>query len=46
LHGIEGRDPWSFALSAGIVIVVSLLACLIPALRAASLDPATTTRAE
>jgi predicted permease len=46
LHGIDGRDPWSFALAAGIVIAVSFLACLIPALRAASLDPATTTRAE
>jgi predicted permease len=46
LHGIEGRDPGSFALAAGIVIAVSLLASLVPALRAASLDPATATRAD
>lgn len=46
IHGIDSHDFWSFALGAGMGIGVSLLAGLVPAVRAASLDPAVTMRSE
>jgi hypothetical protein len=46
LHGIDSHDPLSFALGAGMGIAVGLLAGLVPALRAARLDPAITMRSE
>jgi len=46
IHGIDSHDPLSFALGAGIGIAVGLLAGLVPALRAARLDPAITMRSE
>jgi len=46
LHGIDSHDPLSFALSAGIAMAVGLLAGLVPALRAARLDPAIAIRSE
>ena len=46
LHGIDSHDPWSFALGAGMGIAVGLVAGVVPALRAARLDPAITMRSE
>jgi putative ABC transport system permease protein len=46
IHGIDSHDPLSFALGAGMGIAVGLLAGLVPALRAARLDPAITMRAD
>jgi hypothetical protein len=46
LHGIDSHDPLSFALGAGMGIAVGLLAGVVPALRAARLDPAITMRSE
>lgn len=39
LHEVEPRDPLIFAGVAGLLVVVTLLACLVPARRAARLDP-------
>jgi predicted permease len=46
IHGIASHDPLSFAVAAALGIGAGLLAGLLPALRAARLDPATTIRAE
>jgi predicted permease len=46
IHGISSHDPLSFAIAAALGIGVGLLAGLLPALRAARLDPANTVRAE
>jgi ABC-type antimicrobial peptide transport system permease subunit len=46
LHGIDAQDPVSFALGAGVAVAVALLAGLLPALRAARLDPAVAVRSE
>ena len=46
IHGISSHDPLSFAAAAALGIAVGLLAGLLPALRAARLDPAATIRAE
>jgi ABC-type antimicrobial peptide transport system permease subunit len=46
IHGIDSHDPLSFAVAAGMGIAVGLLAGLVPALRAARLDPAITMRSE
>ena len=39
LFGIEPMDVPSFAASAGLLLVVALAACLVPARRAAASDP-------
>lgn len=39
LFGIEARDPISFTVAAAFLVGVALLATLIPALRAARVDP-------
>jgi predicted lysophospholipase L1 biosynthesis ABC-type transport system permease subunit len=39
LHGLNPRDPAIFAATAALLAVVTLLACYIPARRAARLDP-------
>ena len=46
LHGIEATDPMTFVGVATVLAAVSLLACLVPARRAASVDPTQALRHE
>jgi putative ABC transport system permease protein len=44
LFGVRAIDPVAFSVVAGILLGSALLACLVPALRAASVDPMTALR--
>jgi len=46
LHGVRPWDPVTFFAVSAVVLAASLAACLVPALRAARLDPIETLRAE
>ncbi len=46
LFGVEPNDPTTFAVVAGVVAVISMLATVIPALRALRIDPVSALRAE
>ena len=46
LSGVSANDPLSFAVVSLVLITVTLLACYIPARRAANVDPITAIRAE
>jgi predicted permease len=39
LYGVSARDPLTFLLAPALLLVIALVACLVPARRAASLDP-------
>jgi putative ABC transport system permease protein len=39
LYGVSSRDIWSFAMGPLLLSVVASLACVVPALRAARIDP-------
>jgi predicted permease len=40
LYGVSARDPWTLAAAGLILGTIGVLACVIPALRAGSVDPA------
>lgn len=44
LYGISPKDPLTYVLAITLMIVVTLLACTIPARRALALDPASALR--
>jgi predicted permease len=46
LYEVSATDPLTFVLVPVILVVVALAACVVPARRAVSVDPATTIRAE
>jgi putative ABC transport system permease protein len=46
LYGVDERDPTTFAAVASLMVAVGILAALIPAYRAARVDPVRTLRAE
>ena len=46
LHGVSAHDPRTIAAVVGTLVVVTILAALVPALRAANLDPIETLRSE
>jgi putative ABC transport system permease protein len=39
LFGVTATDPVAFSVVAGLLLGSAMLACLIPAMRAASVDP-------
>ena len=45
LYGVQATDPATYLGVATVFIVVALLACIVPARRATSIDPAATIRA-
>ncbi len=45
LFGVAPSDPLTFAVVAGIMVLIGVLACWVPALRAARIDPAIALRA-
>jgi ABC-type antimicrobial peptide transport system permease subunit len=46
LYGISGSDPWALVLAIGILLGAGVLATLIPARRAALVDPVEALRVE
>ena len=46
LWGVSSTDPWTFVLVAICVLTIGLLACFLPARRAAQVDPLITLRYE
>jgi ABC-type antimicrobial peptide transport system permease subunit len=46
LFGISPQDPLTLLLAAGVLAVVGLVACLIPARRATRIDPMVALRSE
>ena len=46
IHGVETFDPVAFVIVAGTLLGSALVACVVPARRAASLDPLAALRQE
>jgi ABC-type antimicrobial peptide transport system permease subunit len=46
LYDVRPRDPLTFAAAAATLLVVALIACWLPARRAARVDPLSALRAE
>jgi ABC-type antimicrobial peptide transport system permease subunit len=45
LYEVQPTDPWSFAAAAGATVAAAVLACVLPARRAATSDPLSALRA-
>jgi hypothetical protein len=46
LYGVDATDPFAFGLAPGVLVLVSLLASWVPALRATRIEPAVALRHE
>jgi ABC-type antimicrobial peptide transport system permease subunit len=46
LYGVSAGDATSFSVAIGLAVVTAIAACLLPARRAASMDPLAGLRAE
>jgi ABC-type antimicrobial peptide transport system permease subunit len=46
LYGMSERDPWIYAGAVALALVIAVMACWLPAARAASVDPAVALREE
>jgi ABC-type antimicrobial peptide transport system permease subunit len=46
IFGVAPRDPLTYAVTSGVVLLVALAACYLPARRAAASDPVLLLRAE
>jgi ABC-type antimicrobial peptide transport system permease subunit len=46
LHGVEPVDPFTYAAVTLVIAAVALMACWLPARRAAGVDPVTALKAE
>jgi ABC-type lipoprotein release transport system permease subunit len=46
LYGVSARDPLTFVATPALLAIIALLASLVPALRAARVDPLVSMRTE
>ncbi|HET7372341.1 MAG TPA: hypothetical protein VFJ20_03120 [Gemmatimonadaceae bacterium] len=44
--GVSVVDPFAYGATAGLLLLISIVACVVPMRRALAIDPAITMRAE